>query len=139
MSMAEVLAAVICGFIGGVLGAMVLHEALDQRFTKKASEDAQQWALLNHRVEKTVEQYNFVALALERLTYRFKRERGALWESLNALWNEWDRYHKPETAAVPDEPEAEPVTDGTEDTETAENGTEDAGRENDTNETEQSV
>lgn len=87
----SVLVAIISGFIGGILGSMILHEILMQRMVREAEEDAKRDALLNHKVERVGEQYNAVTVALETLTHRMVRERGALWESVNGLWNSYDQ------------------------------------------------
>lgn len=93
MNMAMILTAIISGFIGGVLGAMVLHEILDQKFEKKRAEDAQQYAIIQHKLEQGNARYKTVTVALEQLTRRFVRDRGAIWESLNGLWNDYDDRH----------------------------------------------
>ena len=109
MNMAIILTAIISGFIGGVLGAMVLHEVLDQKFEKKRAEDAQQYAIIQHKLEQGNARYKTVTVALEQLTYKFVRERGAVWESLNGLWNDYDNRHK-----EPEQAEAEPAPEATE-------------------------
>lgn len=124
MNVAMILASVICGFIGGVLGAMVLHEILDQKFEKKRAEDAQQYAVISHKQEQITSQYNLVTVALEQLTHRFVKDRGAIWESLNGLWNDYDERHK---EPAEQEPASEP-------TETKQKRTKKAKRENNTDE-----
>jgi hypothetical protein len=108
MNMAMILTAIISGFIGGVLGAMVLHEILDQKFEKKRAEDAQQYAIIQHKLEQGNARYKTVTVALEQLTRRFVRDRGAIWESLNGLWNDYDERHPKEPEKEKKEPAAEP-------------------------------
>lgn len=140
MNIAMILAAVLCGFVGGVLGAMVLHEVLDQKFEKKKAEDAQQYAVINHKLEQANTKYKTVTIAIEQLTRRYVKDRGAIWESLNGLWNDYDERHKkpePEQSEQkPEQTDAEPVTEGTE---TGKKRTKKANKENNTDEAEHAV
>ena len=99
-----ILTAFIVGFVAGALGSLVTRELTEHTLQQKTIQDAQQYAVLNRRVEKTSEQFNLCAVALEQLTYKFKRERGAIWESLNGLWADYDQRHKEQ------EPEQETAT-----------------------------
>lgn len=138
MNIAMILAAVLCGFVGGVLGAMVLHEVLDQKFEKKKAEDAQQYAVITHKLEQANTKYKTVTIAIEQLTRRYVKDRGAVWESLNGLWNDYDERHKKPEPAQAEQTDApsEPVAEGTE---TGKKRTKKAKRENNTDEAEHAV
>lgn len=121
--MTYVLIAIVCGFIGGVLASMVLYETLETLYIKKMQSDEEVQNEMQKRTKSIDEQYNAVTVALQELTYRFVRERGALWESVNALWNDYDARHKaPEEEKAPEpEPEqtqgdAEPAKEAATDT-----------------------
>lgn len=105
--MTEILIAIVCGFIGGVLASMILHETLETLYAKKMHEDEQTHEELQKKVENIDAQYKAVTVALQELTYKFVRERGALWESVNGLWKDYDDRHKQT------EPEKEPEPEQT--------------------------
>lgn len=104
-----ILISLVCGFVAGVLGSIVTRDLTEHRLQQKTIEDAQQYAVLNSRMENINSQYKAVTVAIEQLTYKFVRERGAVWESLNGLWNDYDDRHK-----EPEQAEAEPAPEATE-------------------------
>ena len=104
-----ILVSLVCGFVAGILGSIITRDITEHQIQQKTIEDAQQYAVIKNRIENINSQYKAVTVALEQLTYKFIRERGAVWESLNGLWNDYDDRHKePELA------EAEPAPEATE-------------------------
>lgn len=104
-----ILVSLVCGFVAGVLGSIITRDITEHQIQQKTIEDAQQYAVINNRIENINSQYKAVTVALEQLTYKFVRERGAVWESLNGLWNDYDDRHK-----EPEQAEAEPAPEATE-------------------------
>jgi len=104
-----ILVSLVCGFVAGVLGSIITREMTEHQIQQKTIEDAQQYAVINKRIETINGQYKAVTVALEQLTYKFVRERGAVWESLNGLWNDYDERNK-----EPEQAEAEPAPEATE-------------------------
>lgn len=104
-----ILVSLVCGFVAGVLGSIITRDITEHQIQQKTIEDAQQYAVINNRMENINSQYKAVTVALEQLTYKFIRERGAVWESLNGLWNDYDDRHK-----EPEQAEAEPAPEATE-------------------------
>lgn len=104
-----ILVSMVCGFVAGVLGSIITRDITEHQIQQKTIEDAQQYAVINNRIENINSQYKAVTVALEQLTYKFIRERGAVWESLNGLWNDYDDRHK-----EPEQAEAEPAPEATE-------------------------
>ena len=104
-----ILVSLVCGFVAGVLGSIITRDITEHQIQQKTIEDAQQYAVINNRIENINSQYKAVTVALEQLTYKFIRERGAVWESLNGLWNDYDDRHK-----EPEQAEAEPAPEATE-------------------------
>ena len=104
-----ILVSLVCGFVAGVLGSIITRDITEHQIQQKTIEDAQQYAVINNRIENINSQYKAVTVALEQLTYKFVRERGAVWESLNGLWNDYDDRHQ-----EPAKAEAEPVPEATE-------------------------
>ena len=102
-----ILVSLVCGFVAGVLGSIITRDITEHQIQQKTIEDAQQYAVINKRIETITSQYKAVTVALEQLTYKFIRERGAVWESLNGLWNDYDERNKePEQAEAEQAPEA---------------------------------
>lgn len=91
---AMIITAVICGFVGGVLGAMVLHEALEQKYDRNAEDAVRRHDETEKKLELIDTQFKACTVALQELTYKFVRERGALWESVNGLWQDYDERQK---------------------------------------------
>lgn len=121
-----ILVSLVCGFVAGVLGSIITRDITEHQIQQKTIEDAQQYAVINNRIENINSQYRAVTVALEQLTYKFVRERGAVWESLNGLWNDYDdRHNEPEQA------EAEPAPEATE---TGKKRAKKSRKENDTDE-----
>lgn len=104
-----ILVSLVCGFVAGVLGSIITRDITEHQIQQKTIEDAQQYAVIKNRIENINSQYKAVTVALEQLTYKFIRERGAVWESLNGLWNDYDDRHK-----EPEQAEAEPAPETTE-------------------------
>lgn len=104
-----ILVSLVCGFVAGVLGSIITRDITEHQIQQKTIEDAQQYAAIKNRIENINSQYKAVTVALEQLTYKFIRERGAVWESLNGLWNDYDDRHK-----EPEQAEAEPAPETTE-------------------------
>lgn len=104
-----ILVSMVCGFVAGVLGSIITRDITEHQIQQKTIEDAQQYAVIKNRIENINSQYKAVTVALEQLTYKFIRERGAVWESLNGLWNDYDDRHK-----EPEQAEAEPAPETTE-------------------------
>lgn len=102
-----ILVSLVCGFVAGVLGSIITRDITEHQIQQKTIEDAQQYAVINSKMENINSQYKAVTVALEQLTYKFIRERGAVWESLNGLWNDYDdRHQEPEQAEAEQAPEA---------------------------------
>ena len=110
--MTQILVSIVCGFIGGVLASMILHETLETLYAKKMQADEQRNDDIQKKVDNVDTQYKAVTVALQELTYKFIRERGALWESVNGLWNDYDERHKESEPVQAQDPE--PVAEGAE-------------------------
>lgn len=109
-----ILVSLVCGFVAGVLGSIITRDITEHQIQQKTIEDAQQYAAIKNRIENINSQYKAVTVALEQLTYKFIRERGAVWESLNGLWNDYDDRHKEPEQAESEPAESEPAPEATE-------------------------
>lgn len=89
-----IITAIVCGFIGGVLGSMVLHDVLEQKYDRSVEDNARRQNETDKRLDAIDAQFKACTVALQELTYKVIRERGALWESINGLWNDYDERQK---------------------------------------------
>jgi hypothetical protein len=106
MNAALILAALVLGFIGGVAGALVTIEIKTDRIRKEIDDSILGISHVNSQVKTLKETDNALMVAIQELTIRQKRDRGAIWESLNGLWADYDQRHKKQQKAEPkQEPE----------------------------------
>lgn len=106
MNAALILAALVLGFIGGVAGALVTIEIKTDRIRKEIDDSILGISHVNSQVKTLKETDNALMVAIQELTIRQKRDRGAIWESLNGLWADYDQRNKKQQKAEPkQEPE----------------------------------
>lgn len=112
MTFEVILLALTAGFIAGILGALVTVDIKTEKIRKEVNDLV--LAIENGRSQtktnktKTDTEINALTIALQRLIEQQKRDRGAIWESLNGLWNDYDERHKTEPAAEPVKKEPKP-------------------------------
>lgn len=111
MNAVSILVALICGFVGGVLGSIVTIEAKIAFLRKDINEcrtNISEIKLINRKTDSSI---NGLAIAIQRVIEQHKRDRAGIWESLNGLWSDYDRRQKqeeqPEIAEEP-QPEVQP-------------------------------
>lgn len=105
MNAAGFIIALVLGFIGGVAGALVTVEIKTERIRKEIDDAVLGISNINSQLKSLKETDTALTVAIQRLIENFKRERGALWESLNGLWNDYDERHKVEPKKkAPEEP-----------------------------------
>jgi len=106
MNAAGFIIALVLGFIGGVAGALVTVEIKTERIRKEIDDAVLGISNINSQLKSLKETDNALTVAIQRLIENMKRERGAIWESLNGLWNDYDERHKAEP-----EPKPEPIAE----------------------------
>ena len=104
MNAGIILSALVLGFIGGVLGALVTIEIKTDRIRKEIDDAVLGISHVNSQIKTLKDADNALTIAIQRLIENFKRERGAIWESINGLWNDYDERHKDEPKKAPEEP-----------------------------------
>lgn len=104
MNAAGFIIALVLGFIGGVAGALVTIEIKTDRIRKEIDDAVLGISHTNSQLKSLKETDNALTVAIQRLIENTKRERGAIWESLNGLWNDYDERHKDEPKKAPEEP-----------------------------------
>ena len=105
MNAAGYLIALLLGFIGGVAGALVTVEVKTEQARKETSDLIAGLEYVRGKIKDLRDTDNALALAIQTLTQKVKTDRGAIWESLNGLWSEYDRRQKAEAKTDPEEPE----------------------------------
>lgn len=101
-----ILIALVLGFIGGIVGALVTIEIKTDTIRKEIDDAVLGIGHANSQIKTLKDQDNALALAIQTLTQKVKTDRGAIWESLNGLWTDYDERHKAEPEALP-----EPITE----------------------------
>ena len=105
MSAAGMLAALVLGFVGGVVAALVTIEIKTDKIRKEIDDAVLGLGHVNSQVKALKDADNALTIAIQKLIENIKRERGAIWESLNGLWNDYDERHKADKKTDPEEPE----------------------------------
>ena len=108
MNAAGFIIALVLGFIGGVAGALVTIEIKTDRIRKEIDDAVLGISHTNSQLKSLKDTDNALTVAIQRLIENMKRERGAIWESLNGLWNDYDERHKDEPKKAPEEPKKAP-------------------------------
>lgn len=105
MNAAGILIALVLGFIGGVVGALVTIEMKTDTIKKEIDDAVLGISHVNSQIKTLKDSDNALTVAIQKLIENVKRDRGAIWESLNGLWNDYDERHKAEPKKKPEEPE----------------------------------
>ena len=91
--MMNILISVLCGFVGGLLGAMIIAESRSDDSKKQIQSLIDGHVAIRSDMDKEKERVSLVDHAVRVLAVEQKRDRGQIWESLNALWNDYDQRH----------------------------------------------
>lgn len=91
--MTDILIAILCGFVGGLLGAIVIAETKESDKTKEIESLIKGHLSIRDDLSKERERISLLDRAIRLLAEQMKRDRGAIWESLNGLWNDYDQRH----------------------------------------------
>lgn len=89
--MMNILIAILCGFVGGLLGAMVIVESRETDKTKEIESLIKGHLAMRDDLAKEKERIGLVDHAVRVLVEQNKRERGAILGNLNDVWNNIDR------------------------------------------------
>lgn len=105
MTATGMLIALVLGFIGGVAGALVIFETKTENNRKEISDLINGLEYVRAEIRNLKDTDSALNIAIQTLTGKIKKERGAIWESLNGLWVDYDQRHKEEPKKDPEEPE----------------------------------
>lgn len=92
--MIEIIIAIVIGFCAGAIAALVVNEVLMQKVEEKYKYEREQQFEIHKAIAELKEHDRLADIAMQSMIVKFQKERGALWESLNGLWNDYDERHK---------------------------------------------
>lgn len=98
--MIEIIIAIVIGFCAGAIAALVVNEVLMQKVEEKYKYEREQQFEIHKAIEELKEHDRLEDVAIQTMIIKFKKERGAIWESLNGLWNDYDKRNKKEEPAA---------------------------------------
>jgi hypothetical protein len=96
--MTNILIAILCGFVGGLLGAIVIAESRESDKTKEIESLIKGHLAIRDDLTKEKERIGLVDHAVRVLAEQNKRERGAILGNLNDVWNHIDRLYSQDIA-----------------------------------------
>lgn len=86
-----ILIAVLAGFVGGLLGAMIIYEAKNEDKDKSINALVDGHLSIKTALAKTDERISLIDKSNRIIANEQKRDRIQIWQSLNSLWNEMDK------------------------------------------------
>lgn len=84
--MMNILIAILCGFVGGMLGAMVIVESKESDKTNEIESLIKGHLAMRDDLSKERDRIGLVDHAVRVLTEQVKRDKGAILGNLNNLW-----------------------------------------------------
>ena len=99
----SILIAVLAGFVGGLLGSMIIYEAKNEDKDKSINALVDGHLSIKTALEKTDERLSLIDKSNRIIANDQKRDRIQIWQSLNSLWNEMDKLTAGKTEKKPEE------------------------------------
>lgn len=99
----SILIAVLAGFVGGLLGAMIIYEAKNEDKDKSINALVDGHLTIKTALAKTDEKISLIDKSNRIIANEQKRDRIQIWQSLNSLWNEMDKLTAGKTEKKPEE------------------------------------
>lgn len=95
--MIPILIAILCGFVGGLLGAMIIVESRETDKTKEIESLIKGHLAMRDDLAKEKERIGLVDHAVRVLNDQISRDKGAILGNLNDVWNNIDRLSSQDT------------------------------------------
>ena len=118
------LVSLVMGFVAGTVSAVVAVEAKTESLRKEMDDVIRGLESSRSESKKAQEEVKTLNNAFQVMILQFKKDRGGIWQSLNDLWNRFDKMADPVTQEQPEPEETkktvrkpkkkEPVADGNE-------------------------
>lgn len=98
------LVSLVMGFVAGTVSAVVAVEAKTESLRKEMDDVIRGLESSRSESKKAQEEVKVLNNAFQVMILQFKKDRGGIWQSLNDLWNRFDKMTTPVTQEQP-EPE----------------------------------
>lgn len=117
------LVSLVMGFVAGTVSAIVAVETKTESLRKEMDDVIRGLESSRAESKKAQEEVKALNNAFQVMILQFKKDRGGIWQSLNDLWNRFDKMTAPVTQEQPKPEEKkktarktkkEPVADGNE-------------------------
>lgn len=114
------LVSLVMGFVAGTVSAVVAVEAKTESLRKEMDDVIRGLESSRAESKKAQEEVKALNNAFQVMILQFKKDRGGIWQSLNDLWNRFDKMTAPVTQEQPKveekkktarKPKKEPVAD----------------------------
>lgn len=103
------LVSLVMGFVAGTVSAIVAVEAKTESLRKEMDDVIRGLESSRAESKKAQEEVKALNSAFQAMILQFKKDRGGIWQSLNDLWNRFDKMTTPVTQEQP-EPEEKKKT-----------------------------
>lgn len=118
------LVSLVMGFVAGTVSSLATVEAKTEALRKEMNDVIRGLESSRAESKKAQEDFENLNRAFQVMIQQFKRDRGGIWQSLNDLWNSFDKMNAPVKQEQPKSEEKkktvrkpkkkEPVADGNE-------------------------
>lgn len=98
------LVSLVMGFVAGTVSALVAVETKTESLRKEMDDVIRGLESSRAESKKAQEEVKALNNAFQVMILQFKKDRGGIWQSLNDLWNRFDKMTTPVTQEQP-EPE----------------------------------
>ena len=95
------LVSLVMGFVAGTVSAVVAVEAKTESLRKEMDDVIRGLESSRAESKKAQEDVKTLNHAFQVMIQQFKRDRGGIWQSLNDLWNSFDKMNTPANQEEP--------------------------------------
>ena len=95
------LVSLVMGFVAGTVSAIVAVEAKTESLRKEMDDVIRGLEASRTESKKAQEEVKALNNAFQVMILQFKKDRGGIWQSLNDLWNRFDKMTAPVTQEQP--------------------------------------
>lgn len=95
------LVSLVMGFVAGTVSSIATVEAKTEALRKEMNDVIRGLESSRTEAKKAQEDFENLNHAFQVMIQQFKRDRGGIWQSLNDLWNSFDKMNAPVTQEQP--------------------------------------
>lgn len=95
------LVSLVMGFVAGTVSSIATVEAKTEALRKEMNDVIRGLESSRTEAKKAQEDFENLNRAFQVMIQQFKRDRGGIWQSLNDLWNRFDKMNAPVTQEQP--------------------------------------